>query len=93
MNWQKLMACLFITFGIVHIVWGFYDRHEKHAFCNTMFQNAINRGDAEFADRIAREQEFTGLCESTFNGYKLMADVVAIAIGFYMLVEQKKKEA
>lgn len=90
MNWSKFITYFFVTFAVVHMVWGFYDRYEKNSFCNSLVQNAMNRNSTTIAEIITEEKGPGGLCHSRFSGLNLFADIVVLAIGIYRLREQKE---
>ena len=92
MNWTKLFFYIIIITSVVHLAWYFYDRYEKHAFCNAMLQTAITEQNKDMVNYLFQTEETNDLCNSKFNGFKLMIDVVVIAYGVYWLSENRKKE-
>jgi len=89
MNWIKLFFYIIIVSSIVHILWGFYDRYERQAFCNNLLQTALNKENKELLNYIAENEAPGGLCHSKFTGLRLMADVAMIGYGVYWLREKE----
>jgi len=75
MNWNKLFYITILTSSIVHLVWGFYDVHEKNSVCNIMLQTAVEQKNSDLAGYLSQSQEPDGLCHSRYNGIKLIIDV------------------
>jgi hypothetical protein len=93
MNWLKLFFYVVIIISVVHIAGGFYDRYQRHSFCNTLLQGGLNQQNQELVQYLLQNPESSKLCNSNFTGWKLALDVVAIGYSIYWLVENKKKSA